>query len=259
MAALTETSLLHKGGHGSPDRVRLLTADPELAEAVPAEEREMAERLVVADARRLPRGAWEPDLRRAEGPDGFALLVLSGAITREVVLSGRTSAELVGPGDVLRPSDGADSLVPYEVRWTVNEASDVAVLDERFTMAARRWPGLGRVITDRLLEQGERLAVHVAIAQLGRVELRVLALLWHLADRWGRVTADGVHLPLRLTHEALGRLVGAQRPTVTLALADLAGAGRVTRSGISGWLLEPGSRDLLSGRPAADAAAEASA
>lgn len=55
-------------------------------------------------------------------------------------------------------------------------------------------------------------------------------MLWHLADRWGRVTPDGVIVPLKLTHEALGRLVGAQRPTVTLALGELVASGRVTRA-----------------------------
>jgi CRP/FNR family transcriptional regulator, cyclic AMP receptor protein len=121
----------------------------------------------------------------------------------------------------------------------------VAVLDDRFRQATRRWPSLGAAIEARALGQAERLAVHVAIAQLGRVDLRVLALLWHLADRWGRVTPQGVSVPLKLTHEALGRLVGAQRPTVTLALAELGRAESVTRLATGGWLLDPRSRALL--------------
>jgi CRP-like cAMP-binding protein len=87
--------------------------------------------------------------------------------------------------------------------------------------------------------------VQAAISQLPRVELRVLALLWQLADRWGRVTPLGVEIDLELTHEALGRLIGAQRPTVSLALADLAEAGAVTRTARRRGLLGRGSRDLL--------------
>ena len=87
--------------------------------------------------------------------------------------------------------------------------------------------------------------MHAAIAQLGRVDLRVLALLWHLADRWGTVTPDGVVLPLRLTHALLGRLVGAQRPTVTLALAQLGGAGDVSRREDGAFVLRPGSVEQL--------------
>jgi CRP-like cAMP-binding protein len=227
------------------ERVQLLSADAEFAEVLAPDERELAERLVVMEVRRTARGPWEPDLRTSDGK-GFALLVLRGAITREISLAGRRSSQLFGPGDILGPAPSGDSLVPHEVAWTVSEAGVVGVLDDRFRMAVRRWPALGAVVDSRLLEQSNRLALHVAIAQLGRVELRVLALLWHLADRWGHVTPQGVHVPLKLTHEALGRLVGAQRPTVTLALVELARTGEVMRSDSGGWVLDPESRESLS-------------
>jgi Mn-dependent DtxR family transcriptional regulator len=54
-----------------------------------------------------------------------------------------------------------------------------------------------------------------------------------------------VTVPLRLTHEALGHLVGAQRPTVTLALKDLRDRRLVTRLGRDGWLLAERGRTLL--------------
>jgi hypothetical protein len=50
------------------------------------------------------------------------------------------------------------------------------------------------------------------------------------------VTSAGTVLPVTLTHETLGALVGARRPTVTLALGELAGRGAVVRQGRS-WLL----------------------
>jgi CRP/FNR family transcriptional regulator, cyclic AMP receptor protein len=224
------------------DRARLLEADPELGEGIAAEELEYATRLLVVDVMRLEPGPWQPHTHRADGTDGFALLVLRGAITREVHLADRRSAELVGPGDVLRPSSTGDSLLPHEVTLTVTEPAIVAILDERFRQVARRWPTLAAALDERLLAQAERLIVRVAIAQLGRVDQRLLALFWHLADRWGRVTPHGITVPLKLTHEALGRLVGAQRPTVSLALADLAAAGYVTHTAGVGWLLDDASR-----------------
>jgi CRP-like cAMP-binding protein len=220
----------------------LLTADPDLAEGIPSDELDHARRVLIADAVRLDAGPWEPQTQRA---DGFALLVLRGGLTREVHLAGRRSAELVGPGDVVRAGRTDESLLPHDVTWTVTQPSIVAILDERFRQAARRWPSLAAALDERLLAQADRLAVHVAIAQLGRVDLRILALFWHLADRWGRVNGQGIVLPLKLTHDALGRLVGAQRPTVTLALADLGRDGNVTRSTTGGWLLRHDSRALL--------------
>ena len=58
-----------------------------------------------------------------------------------------------------------------------------------------------------------------AISQLVRVDRRLLALFWHLAERWGRVTGDGVLVPLTLSHRMLSQLVGARRPTVSTALS----------------------------------------
>ena len=61
-------------------------------------------------------------------------------------------------------------------------------------------------------------------------------LLWHLADRWGRVRSEGVLLPLRLTHSVLADLVAARRPTVTTALAEL-GRQELVEPQTPGWLL----------------------
>jgi hypothetical protein len=60
--------------------------------------------------------------------------------------------------------------------------------------------------------------------------------MWLLAESWGRVTPAGTTLPLSLTHDALGALIGARRPTVTLALRELTERGAVIRQD-QGWLL----------------------
>jgi hypothetical protein len=61
------------------------------------------------------------------------------------------------------------------------------------------------------------------------VDERLLLLLWHMADRWGRVTPHGVSLSLRLTHELLADLIAVQRPSVTLSLQQLERQGRIAR------------------------------
>ena len=67
-----------------------------------------------------------------------------------------------------------------------------------------------------------------AITSQPRLEVRLTLLLWHLAGRWGRVEPGGIRLGLPLTHRLLGRLVGAERPSVSHALARLSQAGLVT-------------------------------
>jgi hypothetical protein len=45
-----------------------------------------------------------------------------------------------------------------------------------------------------------------------------------------------VVVPVRLTHDMIGRLVGAHRPSVTTALSELSRANRIARLP-HGWLL----------------------
>jgi hypothetical protein len=85
------------------------------------------------------------------------------------------------------------------------------------------------------------------------VDRRLTALFWHLADRWGRVSINGVIVPLALTHRMLGQLVGARRPTVSTALSKLADRGELVRQPDASWLLRgdpPDAGALARGRGA---------
>jgi CRP-like cAMP-binding protein len=120
--------------------------------------------------------------------------------------------------------------------WSVLEPTRVAVLDDRFTRVACRWPELVAALVSRTLRRSRWMAILLAISNLTRVDLRIQTLMWHLADRWGHVTAEGVVVPVPLTHEMIGKLVGAHRPSVTSALGELQRDGAITRQG-GGWLL----------------------
>ena len=85
---------------------------------------------------------------------------------------------------------------------------------------------IGAALIARALRHGNRLDSHLAILENPSVELRTLLFLWHVADRWGRVGPDGIQVPVRVTHETLGRLVRAQRPSVTRAVNQLGRARR---------------------------------
>ena len=91
------------------------------------------------------------------------------------------------------------------------EATRLALLDQRFGLAAARWPEFGAEILNRLLRRSRWLAVLLAIANLRGVEDRVFLLLWHVAGNWGRVASEGTIFPLKLTHELLAELVGSGR------------------------------------------------
>jgi CRP/FNR family transcriptional regulator, cyclic AMP receptor protein len=217
----------------------LLELDPDLGQLMDGERLEAARRELRVTIHAVDAGAW--DLRRvaAASPGHVGMLVLDGVLASEVLVSDTVSTELLGPGDVLRPwrlHDGS-ALLRHSMRWSVLTRSRFALLDRRFGMELARYPEVAAAIIDRVNERALRLAVTQAISQLNRVDRRLLALFWHLAERWGRITADGVALPMTLSHRMLGQLIGARRPTVSTALGELARQGELSRRDDGTWLL----------------------
>ena len=170
---------------------------------------------------------------------------------RNVRVARQPRSELVGQGDLARPweHDGAAASMPFEADWRVLEPARLAILDDRFLAIACRWPTVVSAILGRAVRRSHGLALQLAISDVRHIEPRLLLLFWHLADRWGRVGRDGVTIPLRLTHEVIAQLVGAQRPTVSTALQALSREGLLTRRADRTWLLDPRSRHSIDARP----------
>jgi CRP-like cAMP-binding protein len=112
----------------------------------------------------------------------------------------------------------------------------LAVLDERFLHAAAHYPPVIEALFARGARRNRWLSVRLVVNQLVRLEDRLLLALWALAERWGRVTPDGVLVPMGLTHSSLARLVGARRPSVTSAIGELGRDDLLARTE-DGWLL----------------------
>jgi CRP/FNR family transcriptional regulator, cyclic AMP receptor protein len=219
--------------------VRLLEIDPELGSGLSGDRLEAAKRDVIGRVRTLPPGPWSrSDYRRFDAAV-IGLFVIDGVLAREVSLSNTTCTELLGHGDLLRAwdEDGAYAPVPSSADWTVLEPTAVAVLDERFAAVTARWPEVLSGVTGRAVQRARWLSVQLAIRCLTRVDVRVLVLFWHLADRWGRVERDGVHVPMRLTHALLARLIAVRRASVTASLGRLRERGFIERRPDRTWLL----------------------
>lgn len=225
--------------------VALLDVDAALCAAVPVGDRPIARRVLTATRHELSAGPWEPADLLDGGRAPLGALLLGGVVIQEVVLAGRASAQLLGPGDVLRPWSSADTALPGFMLWTCAPGAAVVLLDDRFLTAARRWPELFAALHARLSDQLDDAARRTAVCGLPRVEDRLLALFWQLADRWGVVRPEGVVIRLSLTHELIGRLIAAKRPTVSLALSTLAVDGLLARDGAGAWTLAHASLDAL--------------
>lgn len=223
---------------GPVRRVRLLEADVGLGSALAADQLDSARRFAVAEVVELGRG--HQHLSTVGTPDMLGLLVVQGLMIRSVSVSERScGAELVGPGALLRPcdQDGQAAPVPFDVHWRVIEPVHLALLDRRVTLVCARWPTLLHELLRRAVERSHTLAFNATVNSLQHVELRLLVILWHLADRFGRVTADGTVVPVRLTHRDLAQLVGCTRPAASGGLARLADQTLVSRRPDRTWLL----------------------
>ena len=227
---------MQDGGNGS---IQLLEADPELARGLdPRRVREVSQRLF-ARAVDIPRGPWSPARALTGGSQPIGLLVLDGLLVREATVGDHPSAELLGPGDLLRAWDDRDAevLLPRSVRWSALSNARVAVIDHALAVRAAQWPEIFASLVERAARRAERLVVMQAIGHLTRVDDRLLALLWCLAERWGRVVPGGVLVSLRLPHRTLAGMVGARRPSVTTALGQLIARGDVERRSDGGLVL----------------------
>jgi CRP/FNR family cyclic AMP-dependent transcriptional regulator len=217
------------------ERVDLLERDSEFARLVDAAEGSRPLDRLWASAFKLQRGPWQPTAEPAGTHMGY--LVIDGLLGRRVVVPDRgRSLELLGRGDLFSPWQ-EDSPSFSQIAWTVIEPTWIAALDQAFASQVRQAPELLEALMERALRRSRRIAVSAAIANTVGVEERLLLLLWQLTELWGRKAHGGAVLPFRLSHQTLADLVGARRPTVTLALRGLTNRGLLERGSAGEWIL----------------------
>lgn len=216
------------------DRAPLLDAKLELGRRLTPEERSEIANLTVPVAD-VPAGPFDV-VKLLDRHQAFASAVIEGVVVHSLQIGDHAGIQLLGPGDLLVRSNADQPAWVGEVTFRAPAPVRVAVLNNGFLRAISSAPHLAEGLYERLADQAQRLSGQLVICQLPRVDERVLAMLWLLAETWGHVTPGGVRLPLVLTHETLGGLIGARRPTVTLALRKLSENGSIVRQD-SGWLL----------------------
>lgn len=222
------------GAPGECSTIRLLDADPDLARFLSAEEHRAADR--VALPVRSVAGDDDDVSALIEDARAFGALVLDGILAHRVRIGDHPALRLLGPGDVFCLGGEPATTLLADSRCSAIAATRLALLDANFLIAAHRSPRIVRGLAAGMAEQSERVAAQLAISQLPRVDQRLMAIMWLLSEKWGYVTRAGTVLPLALTHATLGYLIGARRPTVTLALGELAERGRLVKQD-DGWLI----------------------
>src|SRR5919112_5912992 len=136
----------------APGAVQLLEADPDLGMTLSPARRAEAERELTVRTYEVPTGPWDVTRLSGTSADHVGLLLLDGVLSRELVVADQVSAELLGPGDLVRPWQGASSagLLPVQAVWSVLSTVTLAVLDRRFAAEAARYPEITAALFDRL-------------------------------------------------------------------------------------------------------------
>jgi CRP/FNR family transcriptional regulator, cyclic AMP receptor protein len=228
-------------GHAGPQRsVVLLDVDPDLGEGLDPTQLRVARQRSAVPVIDVEPPRWDTTSICARAEEGWlGLWLVDGLLIRRVSVGTRLAGELFGPGDLVRPwdVDGDYDPVPIRVDWSVVKTTRLAILDTGFMLRMAPWPVITSRLVSRIAHRARYLALSQAVTHLPRAYARLLVLFWLLAERWGRVTADGVYVTLPLTHEVLAMLIGAHRPTVTIALQRLTRLGLLIRERSDRWLL----------------------
>lgn len=167
---------------------------------------------------------------------GSSMVILSGAVMVRGSSGRRRTAEILGSGDVLRPTSMSDTV---SVNWHCSQRTQMARLDDVTNLLCQRHEALTAVLE----ADGQRLQslqTRLAIAQEPALHIRLSLLLHHLSMRWGRVTRSGTLVPLRLTHAALAELCSSQRASTSRVLHQLASGDAAVSRSPAGWLLREG-------------------
>lgn len=218
----------------------LVVALPEILTSVPAEDRRPAERALTVPLLSA-RDEDLCDVISTQAPGAFDFLVVAGVVLKATTLADQVALELLGSGDLFAPPlTPARQLESRALsRYLAHGPASLAAIDHHVRQATRRWPGIADFLHDRLAQQTHHASMHLAMLHFPRAEDRITALFADLAERFGHVTAGGILIDLPITHEIIGGLIGSRRPTVSLALRQLAANGVITRLRGGRWKLDP--------------------
>lgn len=144
---------------------------------------------------------------------------------------------LLGPGELF----GEGSLREERV-WLANpraatDGTAHVLPAAQLPRLAQYYPRLTHHIIRLLADRLERSHRRLDLVRANSARDRLLGLLEVMAEHHGRREGDRVWVPLGLTQEDLGKMVGLARETVARLLAELEDSGLIRREGRGVWLL----------------------
>lgn len=194
---------------------------------------------------RVQKGSCDLAALVADPGRWLGLMILDGWLLVQLETGRAQSGWLLGREDVTRPWELDEVSTNAAAAWRALSTTRLALLDEDFCRRAGGIPSVMRELLSRAARTSHWLLAKSLIISSPLIEER-LALLFALwAERWGKVTLDGVRIDVPVSHSTLAHLCGSRRPTVTTTLGSLHDEGAIIQVAHGSW--------LLPGRPASPA------
>jgi hypothetical protein len=232
------------GQDGAGDVAPLLALDPRLGAGLSRTQRADAKRELMARITVLAAGEPGSELFRT---GLFGALVIDGALARRTSTDRGRSLEVIVRGDLMRPWQEDSGWVLESTIHALVETR-VAVIERFAGDSLCKFPPVIETLLERAFRRIRSMATQAAFDSRAGMDQRVLASMWHLANRCGEKGPDGAAIPLPLTHQMIADLLGAQRTSVSAAISRLSAEGMLSRTDGRGWKLHPESDRLLPGR-----------
>lgn len=137
----------------------------------------------------------------------------------------------VKPGEIFGEST-LFSDKPRESQAVAVEASTALVLDrDTFRAIMKQNPPICCSLVRQIDGRFREIEARVEDLVFRNARSRLARMLLQLAEQFGRDQAGEIVLPLQLTHRDLATLIGASRPTVSLAMTELESSKLIGKQG----------------------------
>ena len=176
--------------------------------------------------RECPRGT--PVYLPADYADGVLLLakgrVKIGSFTED---GKQTILAFIEPGELFGELSLLGSEEREEYAEAVEKSSVILIPNEVMQQLLAENPTISLGITKLFGLRRKRVERRLKYLLFRSNRERLIHLLLELAEQYGKRTAEGVELRIKLSHQDLASIVGSTRETVTVVLGELQAEGRL--------------------------------
>ena len=187
---------------------------------------ELARIEMVSRARSFPRG--NPIYLPADAADSVLLLTSGRAKVCNITEDGKQAIlAFIEPGEVFGELSLLEEGTREEYAEAVEKSTIILIPGYEMQRLMEDHPAVSLSVTKMIGLRRRRIERRLKSLLFRSNRQRLVHLLLELADQYGRQTAEGLALGIKLSHQDLANVIGSTRETVTVVLGELQTEGLV--------------------------------